>query len=118
MENMPNLSPQQQQQVMRLQQLSQSIETIIQQRVSMETQAKELEYAVKELEGAGEDAIVYKSAGGIFLKSEQQKLLAESKEKKETLEMRVKSLTNQEERLKKQHEEMRKSIQEMLKAPQ
>lgn len=113
---MEKLSQQDQQQVARLQQMSQSLETIIQQRVSMEAQVKELEFALKELEEAGENANVYKTIGGIFIKSEQKKLLGETKEKKETMEMRVKSFTSQEQRLKTQYEELRKKVQEIFRS--
>lgn len=109
------MSPAQQQELMRLQQLQQQVEMIIQQRVTIESQAKEMEFAVKELETAGETAVCYKSVGGIMIKSEQPKLLTETKDRKETLEMRVKSLTNQEERMKKQFEEQRQKIQKIMK---
>jgi prefoldin beta subunit len=112
---MEKLSQQDQQQVQRLQQMSQSLETIIQQRMTTEAQIKELDFAAKELSEAGEAAVVYKSAGGIFIKSDQKKLLADTKEKKETLDMRVKSLANQEQRLKAQYEELRKKVQEIFK---
>jgi prefoldin beta subunit len=112
---MEKISQADQQQVARLQQMSQNLDAIVQQRVSMEAQTKELEFAIKELEQAGESAVVYKSAGGIFLKAEQKTLLGETKEKKETIEMRVKSILNQEQRLKGQYEELRKKVQEIFK---
>ncbi len=106
-----NLSPADQQEVARFQQLQQNLEAVIQQRVTMENQVREMEFAVKELDAASEDAVVYKAVGGIFIKSEQKSLLSSTAEKKETLDMRVKSLLNQEQRLKKQFEELRIKVQ-------
>jgi prefoldin beta subunit len=108
-------SPQQQQELVRLQQMQQQVEMIIQQRVNLEAQSKELELAIKELEAAGAESICYKSVGGLLIKADQSALLQESKDKKDTMEMRVKSLQNQEERIKKSFEEQRSKIQKMLK---
>jgi prefoldin beta subunit len=108
-------TPQQQQELIRLQQLQQQVEMVIQQRVSLDAQVKETETAIKELEEAGEVATCYKNVGGIMIKSLQPKLLQESKERKEMLDMRLKSLMNQEERMKKQFEDQRQKIQQMLK---
>jgi prefoldin beta subunit len=109
-----DLPPQQKQEIARLNQLQQQLDMIMQQRVSMEGSVKELESALKELESAGESAVCYKSIAGVFIKMDQKKLLEESKERKETSEMRIKSILNQEERLKKTYEDMRGKIQSML----
>lgn len=116
MQNPPNLSPQQQQEVVRLQQLQQSLEMIMQQKATMDAQAKEMDFAVGELEAAPEDAVAYKSVGGIFIKKDRTDLLTSTKDRKETLEMRVKSLSKQEDNIKIQFESQRKKVQEMFKA--
>jgi prefoldin beta subunit len=109
-----DLPPAQRQEVTRLNQMQQQLEMIIQQRVSIESQAKEMDFALKELQEAGEQAVCYKSVGGLFIKSDQKKLLTDTKDKKETMEMRVKSMQNQEDRLKKQFEEQRTKLQAMF----
>jgi prefoldin beta subunit len=109
-----DLSAAQKNEVARLNQLQQQLEMMTQQRMSMENQIKELEFAVKELTDAGENAVAYKSIAGMFVKKDQKKLLQESKDRKETLEMRVKALVNQEDRFKKQFEELRTKVQGFL----
>ena len=109
-----DLPPNERQQVARLNQLQQQLEMIMQQRMNMEAQVKELDFAVKELEESGEEAVCYKSIGGLFIKKDQPTLLQDTKERKENLEMKVKSLTNQEDRSKKQFEELRTKVQAML----
>jgi len=109
-----DLPPQQRQEVTRLNQMQQQLEMIIQQRVTLESQVKEMDFALKELGEAGEQAVCYKSVGGLFIKSEQKKLLTDTKDKKETMEMRIKSMQNQEDRIKKQFEEQRTKLQAMF----
>ena len=111
----PNLSPQETQEVSRFQSLQQQLEFMMQQQSSIQHQFADKESAIKELESAGEDAVVYKSAGGIFIKSSQKVLLDSSKELKEQLEIRLKSITKQVERIKTQFEEQKKKIQEINK---
>jgi prefoldin beta subunit len=110
-----NLSPQHQQEIVRLQQLQQSLEVLIQQRMNMESQAREMENAVKELDGAPEDAVAYKSIGGIFIRKPRNELLEFAKERKQTLEMRIKSLQNQETNTKSQYEKQKTKVQDILK---
>ncbi len=112
----PNLSPQQQQEVVRLQQLQQSLEMIMQQKATMDAQAKEMDFAASELEAAPEDTVAYKSVGGIFIKKDRNELLTSTTDRKETLEIRVKSLTTQETTIKAQYESQRAKVQEMFKA--
>lgn len=109
-----DLPPQQKQEINRLNQFQQNLEMISQQRVQMEAQGKELEHAVKELTEAGDNAVCYKTIGGMFIKMDQPKLLQETKERKESIEMRVKSLSMQEEKMKKTFEEQRAKIESML----
>ncbi|QEE14462.1 prefoldin subunit beta [Promethearchaeum syntrophicum] len=111
----PNLSQQDQQEVARFQNIQQQLEFMMQQQSSIQHQFAEKEAAIKELESAEEDAIVYKSAGGIFIKSSVPVLLTSSKEKKEELEIRLNSITKQVERINKQYEEQKAKIQEINK---
>ena len=109
----PNLSQQDAAEVNRFQSLQQQLEFMMQQQSSIQHQLTEKVSAIKELESAGEDAVVYKSAGGIFIKSEQKYLLDSSKERQLELEVRLKSLTKQVERITSQYEEQKKKIQEI-----
>ena len=60
----PNLSQQDQQEVARFQNIQQQLEFMTQQKTSLQHQMDESDHAIKELGTAGENAIVYKSAGG------------------------------------------------------
>ncbi|MHA1474346.1 MAG: prefoldin subunit beta [Promethearchaeota archaeon] len=111
----PNLSPQDTQEVTRFQNIQQQLEFMMQQKSSLQHQLDESTHAIKELETAGEAATVYKSAGGIFIKSDQKYLLNSTKERKEELEIRLNSITKQVERINKQFEEQKVKIQAINK---
>jgi len=104
-----------QQQVARLQNTKQQLDFLSQQRAALENSARDMEGAIQELEAAEDDVVVYKSIGGILIKSEKAKLLGELKEQKENTDVRVATLSKQEERVKKNFDEMYAKIQDELK---
>ncbi len=108
------LPPQVQHQISMLQQLQQKLEIIITQRTQSELQLKETEQAISELEKIDQGSDVYKMVGTLLIKTQPEKVSEELKDKKETLELRVKTLQRQEERSRKQLEEMRAKVQETL----
>lgn len=118
MQNQPryNFSPQEQQEIMRFQQIQKSLEALTQQLTTMELHAKDLEHAIAELETAEEEATIYKAVGGLFIKKSKQKMLETSKTDKENLDLRINSLKNQKQRIESQFEEKRKKIEELFKA--
>ena len=107
----PNISQQMQDEINRLNQTQQQMEYVAQSKMGLENQIKEMEFALKELEKVTEGTKIYKSIGGLMIESNPADTLKELKEKKESSEMRVKSLEKQEERLKASFEERRKILQ-------
>jgi prefoldin beta subunit len=102
--------------VINLQNLSTTMEYLSQQKLQIETSLRDTELAIEELEKINPDDIVYKSIGGILVKSEKNKLLDEKKSLKVTLEMRSKTVAQKIERTKSQIETMRNSIQADLQS--
>jgi len=109
--NLNNLNEEQKKKLLNLNNLQQSFEFITSQRLQVESTLRETELAIEELERIKPEDIVYKSIGGILVKSERNKLIDEKKSLKVTLEMRLKTLKQKEERVKTQIETMRKSLQ-------
>jgi len=109
--NLDNLNEEQKKKILNLNNLQQSFEFITSQRIQLESTLRESELAIEELEKINTDDTVYKAIGGILVKSEKNKLLDEKKSLKVTLEMRLKTLKQKEERVKSQIETMRKSLQ-------
>lgn len=94
--------------------LSQNLEFLTQQRIQIDNSMREADLAIEELEKTPEDTLVYKSIGGIMVKSERNRLLDEKKSLKKTLEMRSKTLIQKIERTKTTIENMQKSLQNDL----
>ena len=109
--NLDNLNEEQKQKLLNFNNLQQSFEFLTSQRLQIESTLRETELAIEELEKINPDDTVYKAIGGILVKSEKNKLLDEKKSLKVTLEMRLKTLKQKEERVKTQIETMRKSLQ-------
>lgn len=111
---MSEIPPALQHQIMQIQELQQRLEILISQRSQLELQMKETERALAELEKLDDDAIIYKYIGAILVKSQKDSVKEELAEKKDTLEMRIKTFQKQEERTRKQFEESRAKIQSAL----
>ena len=109
--NLDNLNEEQKQKLLNFNNLQQSFEFLTSQKLQIESTLRETELAIEELEKINPDDTVYKAIGGILVKSEKNKLLDEKKSLKVTLEMRLKTLKQKEERVKTQIETMRKSLQ-------
>lgn len=97
-----------------LQNLQNNLEFIVNQRIQLESQLKETELAIEELEKTDPEETVYKSIGGIMVKSSKDKLLSEKKNDKTTSEMRVKTLKQKEERTRNQLEKLSQTLQSEL----
>jgi len=94
-----------------LTQVGQTLELLTQQKIQIDSSIRETELALGELEKANPDTTVYKQIGGIMVRSERDKLLAEKTSDKETLNMRSTTLAQKIERTKSTFENMQKSLQ-------
>jgi len=111
------LPPQVQEQLIRLQQLQQTLQSVVAQKQQLELELNETDRALSELEKSTDDTPVYKSVGSILVKSNRQSLMAELKEKKELLTTRVTVLGKQEERTRERLKEIQEKLQERLQGP-
>ncbi len=87
------------------------MEFYTQQKLQIDSQIRETELAIEELEKASSDTTVYKNIGGVMVKSSRDKLLDEKKSLKITLEMRSKTIAQKSERTKSSFETLQKSLQ-------
>jgi prefoldin beta subunit len=111
------LPPQLQEQLVRLQQLQQTLQSVAGQKQQVELELSETDKALAELEKSTEDTPVYKSVGSILVKSNKSTLLSELKERKELLTTRVTVLGKQEDRTRERLKEVQEKLQERLKGP-
>lgn len=112
-----DLPPQLQEQLVRLQQLQQTLQSVVSQKQQIDLELNETDKALTELEKSTDETPVYKSVGSILVKSTRQALLTELKERKELLATRVTVLGKQEERTRERLKEVQEKLQERLRGP-
>ena len=106
-----------QEQIAKMQQSQQNLQSILMQKQQVEMENAESDKALEELKKAADDDNVYKYAGSILIKSDKKSLIDELEEKKELAKTKSTVLAKQEERLKTSLQEQEQKIQEMLKNP-
>lgn len=106
-----------QEQVGRLQQLQQNLQSIMGQKQHLEMEQLETERALEILKKAGDNDAVFKNAGSILIKSTKVNLITELEEKKELANTRITVLSKQETRVKENLKEAEIKIKEMLRGP-
>jgi len=117
MSSNPQIPPEVQEQLARLQQTQQNFQSIMMQKQQLESEKHETEKALEELKKAGDDESVFKHAGTIMIKSNKKDLIDELEEHVELAKTKASLLVKQEERLKITLKEQETKIQEMMKSP-
>ena len=106
-----------QEQIAKMQQSQQNLQSILMQKQQVEMENAESDRALEELKKASDDDQVFKYAGTILIKSDKKSIIDELEEKKELSKTKSTVLAKQEERLKTSLQEQEQKIQEMLKNP-
>ena len=106
-----------QEQISKMQQSQQNLQSILMQKQQVEMENAESDRALEELKKAADGDQVFKYAGSILIKSDKKSLIDELEEKKELSKTKSTVLAKQEERLKTSLQEQEQKIQEMLKNP-
>ncbi|HXX05805.1 MAG TPA: prefoldin subunit beta [Candidatus Bathyarchaeia archaeon] len=106
-----------QEQVSRMQQLQQNLQSISMQKQHLESEHLDTERALETLKKAADEDAVYKAAGSILIKSTKASLISELEEKKELANTRLTVLSKQEVRVKENLKEAETKIREMLRGP-
>jgi prefoldin beta subunit len=114
-DELSQLPPQVQERLLRLQQLQQTLQSVLAQKQQVDMEKTEVEQTVAELQKTADDAVVYKAAGSLLIKAEKAKVTEELNEKKEMLDTRSAVLARQEERLRNQAKEAQTKLQEDLR---
>ena len=114
-DELSKLPPQVQERLLRLQQLQQTLQSVLAQKQQVEMENTEVDHTLAELQKTADDAVIYKSAGSLLVKAEKTKVTEELVERKELLNTRSKVLSRQEERLRSQAKDVQTKLQEDLK---
>jgi prefoldin beta subunit len=108
------LPPQVQERLLRLQQLQQTLQSVMSQKQQVDAEQNETEQTLTELQKTADDAVIYKAIGSLLVKAEKAKVTEELVERKELLTTRTTVLARQEERLRSQVKEVQAKLQEDL----
>ena len=101
-------------QLAQLQQLRMQLETVSRQKLQVEAVLRDTESALEELEHIDDNAVIYRGVGEILVRTSRDKVREELKEKKETFDLRLKTLERQEERMQKRFQQIQQQIREAL----
>jgi len=104
-----------QEQIMKLQQTQQNLQSIMTQKQHLEMEKAETAKALEELKKAADGDTVFKHAGTVLIKSTKKELIDELEEKQEMAKTRVTVLEKQETRVKESLKEQESKITEMMK---
>jgi len=114
MSSNPQIPPMVHEQLARLQQTQQNLQSIMMQKQQLESEKLETEKALEELKKASDDELVFKHAGTIMIKSNKKDLIEELEEQVELAKTKASLLVKQEDRLKTTLKEQETKIQEMI----
>ncbi len=108
------LPPQIQNQLAQLQQLQQQAQAVMTQKTQIEGLIRETEAALKELEKSKDDAVIYKSVGELLFRADKPKLVEELKERKDMMDLRLKTMAKQEERIQGRFTQLQEQLKQAL----
>jgi len=112
----PQMPPWLQEQLMKLQQSQQNLQSLMTQKQHLEMEKAETEKALEELKKITDGDAVFKQSGTVLIKSTKQELIDELEERSELAKTRVTVLQKQEARLKETLKEQETKITEMMKS--
>ena len=105
-----------QEQIMKLQQSQQNLQSIMTQKQHLEIETAESQKALEELKKVSDTDAVFKHAGTVLIKSTKQELIDELEEKQEMAKTRATVLEKQETRVKETLKEQEAKITELMKS--
>jgi prefoldin beta subunit len=113
-DDLSKLPPNVQERLLRLQQLQQTLQTILAQKQQVEMEKTEVEQTLAELAKTTDDAVIYKAIGSLLVKAEKAKVSEDLTERKSLLDTRSTVMARQEERIRAQVKEAQTKLQEDL----
>lgn len=113
-QDIQNLPPQVQERLLRLQQLQQTLQSVLAQKQQVEIETAEIDQALSEVQKLGDDAVIYKATGSLLIKAEKTKTITELNERKDLLTTRSTVLAKQEERYRAQVKDLQAKLQQDL----
>jgi len=111
-DELSKLPPNIQERLLRLQQLQQTLQSILAQKQQVEMEKSEVEQTLVEMAKTADDVVIYKAIGSLLVKSDKVKVSADLNERKDLLVTRSTVIAKQEERVRSQVKETQSKLQE------
>jgi prefoldin beta subunit len=111
-DELSKLPPNVQERLLRLQQLQQTLQSILAQKQQVDMEKNEVEQTLAEMAKTTDDAVLYKSIGSLLIKSDKTKIFVDLNERKDLLATRSAVIAKQEERIRSQIKETQAKLQE------
>jgi len=108
------IPPEVQQNLVKLQQLQAQLTQIVAERNVLQSELREIEKALSILKELGEDAEVYRSAGHLLIRVKKEDAVKELEDRKEVIEIRLKSLEKQESLVRSRINEVQSQVNKYL----
>ncbi|MBC8520858.1 MAG: prefoldin subunit beta [Methanomicrobia archaeon] len=108
------IPPQVQNQLAQLQQLKVQIEAVGRQKMQVEALLRDSENALEELEKLDKNSVIYRGVGELMIKVDKEEVKADLSEKRETYDLRLKTMERQEERVQKKYQQLQQQLREAL----
>lgn len=113
------ISAQLQNKIQQFQHLQQQIQVLSSQKFQLEAQLRETDRALEELTKISGETPIYKSVGSLLVRAEDKEgVEKELNEKKETIDIRIKSMDRQEKQLVEKYQELQKELSTAISATQ
>jgi len=113
-DELSKLPPNVQERLLRLQQLQQTLQSILAQKQQVDMEKAEVDQTLAELAKTADDAVIYSAVGSLLVKAEKAKVTESLNERKSLLETRSTVIARQEERIRSQVKESQTKLQEDL----
>jgi len=110
---MAKINQETQEKIQQLQIFEQNLQNLLLQKQAFQFELSETENALKEITKTKED--VYKMLGQVMIKSSKSDVEKELKQKKDILNLRIKSIEKQESQFKEEVEKIRKEVMKNIK---
>jgi prefoldin beta subunit len=111
-DELSKLPPNVQERLLRLQQLQQTLQSLLAQKQQVEMEKNEVEQTLAEMAKTADDAVLYKSIGSLLVKSDKANISTDLNERKELLVTRSTVIAKQEERIRSQVKETQTKLQD------
>lgn len=108
------ISPKIQNQLSQLQQTQQQAQMLVGQKSQIELSLRDVDRALEAVETTTDDVVLYQTVGNILIKSNKNETIESLKKKEESLDLRLKTFTRQEERIQKRFAEQQEKLKEAL----